>query len=297
MTALEQYIRLEATGRWREASGEDWREVLVSFGNATLVLSDFSERPLTHWALAATKRVDDDADAALYAPDTETEERLEVSDAQMIEAIAEVTAHAREQSRIGRRGGRHIGRYIAALLAVLVLAGIAVFGPDLLRARALALISPAQSELITQDLLARLPERCANEAGQAALRRFAAPLTDGRPVHVIDGDAPKAAHLPDGSILLAGKPLASTDDPQALAALIGATSAQPRSETVLAAWIDGLPLADLGRFLSSGEVQSADIRKMTRLLKRLPDPPPGDAPDAPDLSDQQWVALTQICGI
>ena len=50
MTALDRYVRLEAVGLWREAPGAPPREVVVSFGNATLLLTDLEERPLGHWA-------------------------------------------------------------------------------------------------------------------------------------------------------------------------------------------------------------------------------------------------------
>ena len=54
MTALAQYRRLEAVGQWRESEGAPPREVIVSFGQATLVFSDpGSEAPLTHWSLPA----------------------------------------------------------------------------------------------------------------------------------------------------------------------------------------------------------------------------------------------------
>ena len=37
MTALEQYDRLEETGIWRETKTSQNIEVLVSFGNASLI--------------------------------------------------------------------------------------------------------------------------------------------------------------------------------------------------------------------------------------------------------------------
>ena len=52
MTALDRYVRLEAVGLWREAPDAPPREVVVSFGKTTLLLTDLDERPLGHWALA-----------------------------------------------------------------------------------------------------------------------------------------------------------------------------------------------------------------------------------------------------
>ena len=52
MTALSEYQRLEASGLWR-ASPEDQRsDVIVSIGDATLVITDLRENPLAHWSLA-----------------------------------------------------------------------------------------------------------------------------------------------------------------------------------------------------------------------------------------------------
>jgi hypothetical protein len=40
MTALKKYQRLECGGLWRETPQDQRREVLVRFGDATLILSD-----------------------------------------------------------------------------------------------------------------------------------------------------------------------------------------------------------------------------------------------------------------
>ena len=91
MTALDKYTRLEALGQWRENPELPAREVVVSFGNATLLLSDMDENPLCHWAMAATSRLTLDGANAVYTPDTEGFETLEIDDAEMVEAIAQVS--------------------------------------------------------------------------------------------------------------------------------------------------------------------------------------------------------------
>lgn len=45
MTALREYDRLEATGLWRPGPEEQRREVVVSIGEATLVITDMRDRP------------------------------------------------------------------------------------------------------------------------------------------------------------------------------------------------------------------------------------------------------------
>ena len=94
MTAIEKYTRLEALGQWKESPDQPAREVVVSFENETLVLSNLDEKPLCHWAMAATFRISLDGSKAVYTPDTEGFETLEIDDAQMVEAIAQVSSAA-----------------------------------------------------------------------------------------------------------------------------------------------------------------------------------------------------------
>ena len=49
MTAIKEFERLESLGLWRDSKDSQRREVIVSFGESTLVLSDINNRPITHW--------------------------------------------------------------------------------------------------------------------------------------------------------------------------------------------------------------------------------------------------------
>ncbi len=90
MTALREYERLESLGLWRESDAAQRREVVVSFGAASLVLSDKNDTPLTHWSLAAVRTLNKGEVPTLYAPDKHAEETLEIDDPHMIEAIDKV---------------------------------------------------------------------------------------------------------------------------------------------------------------------------------------------------------------
>ena len=58
MTALPEYQRLECSGLWRDGPGAQRREVIVAFGDATLVIADArSDRALAHWSLPAVLRL------------------------------------------------------------------------------------------------------------------------------------------------------------------------------------------------------------------------------------------------
>jgi hypothetical protein len=71
MTVLEQYRRLESLGLWRDGPDDQRREVVVSLGEATLVVSTPSETALTHWSLPAIERLNPGRTPALYAPGAE----------------------------------------------------------------------------------------------------------------------------------------------------------------------------------------------------------------------------------
>ena len=90
MTALDKYVRLESGGLWRAAPDEQRREVVVSFGDATLVISDPAGRPLSHWSLPALIRDNPGERPAIYVPDDEASEALEIAEDTMVAAIEEV---------------------------------------------------------------------------------------------------------------------------------------------------------------------------------------------------------------
>ena len=53
MTALDKYQRIEALGLWRADNVSQRKDVLISIGETTLLISDMQEQPLAHWSLAA----------------------------------------------------------------------------------------------------------------------------------------------------------------------------------------------------------------------------------------------------
>lgn len=56
MTALDKYQRIEALGLWRADNVSQRKDVLISIGETTLLISDMQEQPLAHWSLAAIER-------------------------------------------------------------------------------------------------------------------------------------------------------------------------------------------------------------------------------------------------
>lgn len=142
MTALNQYQRLEAAGIWRESPRSQLRDVIVSFGDATLVLTDpRSEVPLAHWSLPAVTRLNPGKLPARYAPGgLDAGEELEIDDELMISAISKV-------HQVIEASKPHPGRLRGGLMlsAAAVMALLAVFWVPPALVRHAADIAPRRS--------------------------------------------------------------------------------------------------------------------------------------------------------
>jgi len=122
MTALKEYDKLEASGLWRESLATQRREVIVTFGDTSLMITDSNEAPLSHWSLPALNRLNPGEIPAVYSPNPESTETLELDDEVMTAAIEKVLASIRRRSP-------HPGRLRLAILAafLVIVAALAVF--------------------------------------------------------------------------------------------------------------------------------------------------------------------------
>lgn len=236
MTALDQFTRLEAAGIWRESPDSKRRDVIVSFGDATLILSDpRSEVPLAHWSLPAVARLNGHRMPALYAPGADAdsgEESLEIEDPLMVEAIARVHhAIAARRPHPGRL------RFTLMILALIVMTAAAVFWlPDAL-VRYGARIAPNATKqqiglAIIRDMEARTGPICSRPGAQRALNELATYIagTETR-LKVVPADLPRAILLP-GDMMVIGKNLIENQkDAQPLAGYLVAAITQQTGHT------------------------------------------------------------------
>ena len=177
MTALEQYQRLEATGLWQDGPDVPLRDVIVSFGDATLILSDpRTDTPLAHWSLPAVTRLNPGDHPARYAPGEMDVEWLEVEDELMISAIDKVH-RAIEASKPPSGRLRNVLMLTAA--AAMVLAGVFWVPPALVR-HAADVAPPAQRAEIGRLILSDIEEvtgsACSRPAGDMVRHKLAARL-------------------------------------------------------------------------------------------------------------------------
>ncbi|MBP7240652.1 hypothetical protein [Amaricoccus sp.] len=332
MTALDKYVRLEALGQWREAGGATPREVVVSFGDATLLLTDLSERPLGHWALAGVQAIGKDGPATVYAMTSDGEETLTIKDADMVDAIAAVSrAHRlRDVAPGSQRRRRSLWPWLVVATAAAVLAAL---GPPLLRAQAARMVPPEAVEefgdrMLLQIMATRGP-LCADAEGRRALATLVARVAEGAPpprAQALDLGPTPVALLPGPTVALGRTALLQADDPAEIAGWVALALAreamQPGPERLMAAVG---PFADL-RYVLTGrlgepalgraveaamaspgpvEIEAAFERLRTAGLPTAPfadglrriglEAPPASAEGGEALSDRDWVALQGLC--
>jgi hypothetical protein len=306
MTALEQYARLEAPGIWRAAPDAQRQDVVVALGEASLTITDMQDRALAHWSLAAVARANPGEMPALYHPDGDPGEELELGEiaSDMIEAIERVRrAVARRRPRAGRlrlTGGLAVAAAIAAAAALWL--------PGALREHALRVLPPAKraevSEALMADIRALGGRPCHTPEGDAALAALAArvlgPDAAGRLVVLREGPVATAS-LPDGRILLDRALVEDPAEPDVPAGFVLAEAARQRDEDPLARLLraGGLP-ASL-RVLTTGRLPPDLLRRHAERLLTAPPTPVPDATllaafEAAELSARPYAYARDVTG-
>lgn len=292
MTAIEKYIRLEAVGQWKETPDSDGREVIVSFGDATLVLSDMKENPLSHWALAGMQRMSLTGAKAVYTPDTQGFETLEIDDANMVEAIAQVSRLTVNQAPKRRGYGLWVGLFM-------LLAGLAAVAPLAIRYQARAMTgSDSQRYLGYQMIEAVRVSQCTNSEGVRARDLLMSRVfeDDSHRLIITDMDL-QPKQFPGGIFLLSRAGLQSLLTPEDLAKWLEDNSNNEDHE--LDQMFRQAPLKVLVKYMFSGELPDDLIRQTGLSLMVYDETTPlinwNELRDPPLLRDQEWQALRSIC--
>lgn len=269
MTALAQYQRLEAAGVWRPSPTERLRDVIVSFGEASLILRDLrSEQPLTHWSLPAVTRLNPGQRPAIFAPGgAAPDEVIEIDDPIMIEAIERIhTAIRAAHPRAGR-----LRNWTAAAVVLAALAAAGAWLPKAAIRHAAAIAAPAQraeiGRLVLADLQHEAGPLCAGPGAAAVMDRLAARLLGaGGRIAVVPSTLPGAIALP-GRIVVVGDNLVAGQSGPAVAAghVLAADVAASSMDPLGAALRWAGPLAAL-RLVTTGATPPAALDGYGRTL-------------------------------
>lgn len=275
MTALSQYTRLESPAVWHESPESQRRDVYVSLGEATLVIKDQADTALTHWSLPAVVRIGMGQNPAIFAPGEQDDERLELSDPDMIEALDRIR-------RVLARGEPHRGRLRLLVLAgVLIAVGaLAVFWLPgaLVGHTARALPEATRQDIGRRLVIALTPytgQTCRDPAGQAALAELQQRLFGQAPWDLRIVETGHSAIALPGGILLAGRGLMQgRDSPDAIAGHIVAAATRTAVSDPLHWLLDRAGPWETFRMLTTGHISDAvlsDAAKGLALAEGLPE--------------------------
>jgi hypothetical protein len=269
MTALPEFQRLECRAIWRETLTAQRRDVIVSFGDATLVISDErAAKPLAHWSLAALIRLNPGKLPARYAPsqldevaaqvgrnsELPADEELEMDDDTMIGAIEKL------QSRIEARRP-HPGRLRSkfgvgsaaffALLAVVWLPGATT--------RHVADVAPTSKRIeigrmALKDITTVTGQPCHTAQGDAALERLTQRLKGAREIAVLPEGLNGVRRLP-GQVIAVGLPLlVAQDTPEVVAGHIIAAELATEKADPLVTLLEWAGFGAAIELLTTGEL-------------------------------------------
>jgi hypothetical protein len=277
MTALSAYDRLEASGLWRATPDDQRREVIVSIGEATLTLTDPNDRALAHWSIPAVARANPGHLPAIYHPDGDPGETLELSDeeSEMIAAIEKLRgAVERARPHPGRL------RLVSLLTSLAAVVALVVFWlPGALLEHTVSVVPAVKRQDIGEALLTNIRrvagQPCNDAAALSALSRLSArlpaPDAPARLV-VLRGGVRDATHLPGGIVLLNRALFEDFEEPDVAAGYIITEHLRAQLEDPLHRLLRGAGILASIRLLTTGALPDATLTAYTETL--LTETPP-----------------------
>jgi hypothetical protein len=274
MTALKKYQRLECGGLWRETPQDQRREVLVRFGDATLVLSDpKSGTAISHWSLPAIERINKGEEPPVFAPGRDASESLELTDPEMIAALGAV--HHAVQAATARPG-----RLRGVMLTAVALAVVAVailWLPGALVRHTASVVPPSQRADLGQralDDLARVTgAQCRNQLGLQALaglsERIFGPV-DTPILYVMPEGVDRPLHLPGDVIVLPRALIEQANGPEAVAGAALVERLRARAEDPIIPMLNHAGLRATLQLLTTAALPDTALQGYGEALLRSP---------------------------
>lgn len=273
MTALQEYQQLECPAIWRPEGDAQRRDVVVSVGEATLVIADGNGQALAHWSLPAVQRLNPGERPALFSPSDEGTELLEIEETLMIDAIEKVRRVIRR--RHPRRGRL---RLFAFLTTIAALGSFMVFlMPEVLLRHTLNVVPDVKRDEIGQQLYNQITDltggACKSEGTLPTLARLQKrlePALTGQ-VLVMRGPMKPALHLPGGRVLLDRSLVEDYEGPEVMAGFILAETLRADQLDPLQRLLEEAGVFTTLRLLTTGTVPTDALRAHARSLLRNED--------------------------
>lgn len=282
MTALNDYQRLESAGLWRGAADAQRRDVIVSIGEATLVLTDSLDRPLAHWSLAALMRANPGETPAIYYAEGDPDETLELgqNEAEMIAAL-EKLRHVIDRRR--PRPGR-LRLWLGAVLITTIVLGGLFWLPGALLSHAVSVIPEVKRAELGAGLLAQMERvtgaSCHDANGPQSLGLLAQRIAgEGPPPHlsVVRDGVRGALYLPGHVVLINRSLIEDFEEPDVVAGHVLAEMLRAQASDPLTELLSRAGIGAILRMLTTGTLTQATLQNHAVYLLTGDRPRPSDA--------------------
>lgn len=279
MTALKKFEKIEASALWRETLATQRREVYVNFGDTSLVIRDKHDAPLSHWSLPAIQRLNPGVFPAVYSPNSDANETLEIEDRTMVEAIEQV------RTAIERRRP-HPGRLRWAIVAAIfvTLVALAVFWlPGALERHTVRVVPSETRQQIGRSVLKHITrltgQACSTVPGDRALQRLATRLDTSRNARilVLAAGIAKSTHLPGGFILLHRNLVEDFEAAEIAAGYVLIEQLRAEARDPLSALLQHAGGLASFRLLTTGRLDEVSLRNYAQYVLTKSDVMPADA--------------------
>lgn len=282
MTALSDYAKLEAEAVFYDALTDTTTDVVVSFGERSLVIVSLDDRPLAHWPLATlVSRSKEGPGDVRIAPDRTAEDYITLNDAEMIRAIEAVCPDL-EEAPTAPPKSRHRKRFW--VLGILFFTAVIGY-------LNIAYVTQQITDKIAVDQEVRLGEsmralvidsigegadvwECTSRDGKRSLQTLSNRLAhqDIAPlkIRVIDLPSPGVLTLPGGEMLLFRDMLDRTKSPEALAGVVAHQMAHRDARSPFNHMVAEFGLIDLTMFWWGADPEPELIETATQVFLQRP---------------------------
>ena len=273
MTALDKYSRIEAEGLWRQGPDSQHRNVIISIGNATLVITDMQDRPLTHWSLAAVARENPGKQPAVYYPDGDRHERLEIpeSEKEMVEAIEKLRLVIdKRRPKPGRL------RLLISLSVAILISAITIFWlPQAVKNYANRIVPDIKHKEIGLELLQLITEFTGKPCDSPFANNSLSILSEktvgpSGTVYILPLGLDYTAHLP-GNIILASRELVEDyEDPDVMAGFILAQKVRYDQSAIFKDMLNSVGTFATFRLLTTGKLPKDSLKSYSKSVLLQP---------------------------
>ena len=279
VTVLAKYQRLEAEGIWHRSQDGQRLDVIVSVGKTSITISTPTEITLTHWSLPAMERMNPGQMPALYCPEGDAGETLELAEDAFVEAVEKVLDSVRR--RQGRTGS--VRRLVAVTFLIAVLAGAVFWLPGATARHTASLLPDVARTSIGLSLLSNMDRMtgppCDAPPGLRALERLRVRLFGSDPARlvILPATLPETAHLPGGTILLSNNLLKEIATPEFLAVHVLAEDIRRNHGDPVAKLLHVAGIKAVLALLTQGKVPDDAVTRMAEhVVTTVPSPVPTD---------------------